>query len=65
MAIKHRPDLLRLIHDVTSGHADFKAILLYDVSRWGRFKIWMKLLIMNICARARACPCATAQSSSK
>jgi len=38
VAIKHRPELLRLIHDVTSGHADYKAILVYDVSRWGRFQ---------------------------
>src|SRR5712675_1056516 len=38
VAIKHRPELLRLIHDVTSGHADYSAILVYDVSRWGRFQ---------------------------
>lgn len=38
VAIKHRPELLRLIHDVTSGDAKYNAILVYDVSRWGRFQ---------------------------
>lgn len=27
-----------LISDVESGQADFEAILVYDVSRWGRFQ---------------------------
>jgi DNA invertase Pin-like site-specific DNA recombinase len=30
--------LKQLIQDVESGNADFKAILVYDVSRWGRFQ---------------------------
>ena len=30
--------LQQLIKDVESGHADFSAILVYDVSRWGRFQ---------------------------
>jgi DNA invertase Pin-like site-specific DNA recombinase len=33
-----RDGLKQLIHDVESGKADFKAILVYDVSRWGRFQ---------------------------
>jgi DNA invertase Pin-like site-specific DNA recombinase len=33
-----RRGLQRLIADVTSGQADFDAILVYDVSRWGRFQ---------------------------
>jgi DNA invertase Pin-like site-specific DNA recombinase len=28
----------RLIKDVESGQADFSAVLVYDVSRWGRFQ---------------------------
>jgi DNA invertase Pin-like site-specific DNA recombinase/DNA-binding winged helix-turn-helix (wHTH) protein len=36
--IKHRHDLRRLLSDVVSGQAQFKAILVYDVSRWGRFQ---------------------------
>lgn len=33
-----RQSLQQLIADVRSGKADFKAILVYDVSRWGRFQ---------------------------
>ncbi len=33
-----RDALKRLINDVTSGRADFSVILVYDVSRWGRFQ---------------------------
>jgi DNA invertase Pin-like site-specific DNA recombinase len=33
-----REALQRLIRDVRSGSANFKAILVYDVSRWGRFQ---------------------------
>jgi DNA invertase Pin-like site-specific DNA recombinase len=36
--IKHRPGLQRLLDDVLSGRADFKAVLVFDVSRWGRFQ---------------------------
>ena len=33
-----RDALKRLIDDVQNGRADFEAILVYDVSRWGRFQ---------------------------
>lgn len=33
-----REALQNLIGEVRSGKADFKAILVYDVSRWGRFQ---------------------------
>jgi DNA invertase Pin-like site-specific DNA recombinase len=33
-----RDALKRLIHDVESGKADFETIVVYDVSRWGRFQ---------------------------
>ncbi|MGA2204362.1 MAG: recombinase family protein [Halobacteriota archaeon] len=38
VAIKDRKELRRLLSDVMSGRAQFKAILVYDVSRWGRFQ---------------------------
>ncbi len=38
IAIKHRKELRRLLSDVVSGRAQYKAILVYDVSRWGRFQ---------------------------
>ena len=33
-----RAGLQKLIADVKNGLADFKAILVYDISRWGRFQ---------------------------
>src|SRR4051794_27032857 len=38
LRIKGRPGLIELIEDVQSGKADFDHILVYDVSRWGRFQ---------------------------
>lgn len=38
LSIDGRASLQRLIHDVESGNADFNLILVYDVSRWGRFQ---------------------------
>lgn len=36
--LKNREGLKRLLQDVESGNADFGHILVYDVSRWGRFQ---------------------------
>lgn len=36
--IEGRDALRQLIEDVQSGNADFSAVLVYDVSRWGRFQ---------------------------
>lgn len=33
-----RPGLQRLLADVEGGRADFEAVVVYDVSRWGRFQ---------------------------
>lgn len=38
LRIDGRDALKRLIDDVRGGTADFSAILVYDVSRWGRFQ---------------------------
>lgn len=38
LRIQRREGLLELIDDVRSGRADFDHILVYDVSRWGRFQ---------------------------
>src|SRR5687768_15672933 len=35
---KDRPGLQRMVGEVESGKAEFRAILVYDVSRWGRFQ---------------------------
>jgi len=36
--LAHRPGLKQLLDDITNGKADFRAVLVYDVSRWGRFQ---------------------------
>lgn len=36
--IAGRDSLRRLINDVQSGDTDYEAILVYDISRWGRFQ---------------------------
>ncbi len=38
LEVKHREGLIQLIRDVTNGSCPYKAILVYDVSRWGRFQ---------------------------
>lgn len=38
LSFSGRPSLQQIINDVKSGLADFTAILVYDVSRWGRFQ---------------------------
>ena len=38
ITLRKRPGLLSLLSVVQNGSADFKAILVYDVSRWGRFQ---------------------------
>ena len=38
LRLEGRDALKRLIEDVEAGEADFTAILVYDVSRWGRFQ---------------------------
>lgn len=35
---KNRPALSNLLQDVISGRAAFRAVLVYDISRWGRFQ---------------------------
>ena len=38
LKLKNRPGLIQLLDDVRSDHADFDHVLVYDVSRWGRFQ---------------------------
>jgi len=37
LGIRNRPGLTALIADVRQGRVNFNHILIYDVSRWGRF----------------------------
>ncbi|RAI30682.1 recombinase family protein, partial [Rhodoplanes roseus] len=36
--IEGRSGLQQLIADIESGTADFSVVLVYDISRWGRFQ---------------------------
>ena len=38
LTLRQREGLRQLLKDVESGAADFAAILVYDISRWGRFQ---------------------------
>jgi DNA invertase Pin-like site-specific DNA recombinase len=38
LALKHRKGLRQLLQDVVSGTSEYRAILVYDISRWGRFQ---------------------------
>jgi DNA invertase Pin-like site-specific DNA recombinase len=38
LKIKNRAGLMQLLDDVRSGHADFGHLLVFDISRWGRFQ---------------------------
>jgi DNA invertase Pin-like site-specific DNA recombinase len=38
LSIKRRNGLKQLLKETMEGHQDFRAILVYDVSRWGRFQ---------------------------
>lgn len=38
LVLKHRNGLQQLLQDVVSGSQFYQAILVYDVSRWGRFQ---------------------------
>jgi DNA invertase Pin-like site-specific DNA recombinase len=38
LTLRHRPALAQLLKDVVSGERDYDVIVVYDVSRWGRFQ---------------------------
>ena len=38
LKLANRPGLMELLNDVQSGSVDFASVLVFDVSRWGRFQ---------------------------
>jgi len=38
LRLKNRDGLKQLLKDVVEGNRDYRAVLVYDVSRWGRFQ---------------------------
>jgi DNA invertase Pin-like site-specific DNA recombinase len=47
LTVENRPVLKQMIADVENGSPGYSAILVYDVSRWGRFQesIWYGLCL--------------------
>src|SRR5579862_6403954 len=60
MDLARRPGLRSLLEEVVTMQSDFGAVLVYDVSRWGRFLDVMKVLTTSSCARKHTCECITA-----
>jgi DNA invertase Pin-like site-specific DNA recombinase len=38
LSLRNRAGLKQLLKDVVDGQLEFRAVLVYDVSRWGRFQ---------------------------
>jgi DNA invertase Pin-like site-specific DNA recombinase len=38
LTVRGRPGLCSLLEDIASGRADYRTVLVFDVSRWGRFQ---------------------------
>lgn len=65
LRIDGRQALQQLIRDVETGMADFQVILVYDVSRWGRFQDADERPITSTSAGALASRSPIALSSSR
>jgi DNA invertase Pin-like site-specific DNA recombinase len=57
LILRRRAGLRQLLQDVVAGTAPYKAILVYDVSRWGRFRTRTNRRTMNFSASQQAYPC--------
>lgn len=38
LTLEERPAMVRLLSDIESGQSDFEVVVVYDISRWGRFQ---------------------------
>lgn len=65
LRIEGRDALKQLIDDVRNRRTDFSVVLVYDVSRWGRFPTLMRALTTNTPAKKRAFGSSIAPSSSR
>jgi DNA invertase Pin-like site-specific DNA recombinase len=68
LVLKHRKALGQLLHDVVAAPQAYKAILVYDVSRWGRFQDIDEAAyyeFMSSCASALALLCTIARRFSQ
>ena len=56
LTIHRRTELKRLLADVRSGNAGWKAILAYDVTRWGRFQDPDESVFYEWTCKTAGCP---------
>ena len=63
--IQGRDSLAQMIADVQAGGADYASILVYDVSRWGRFQDADESAHYEYICRQAGSLCITARSSSR
>ena len=59
LRLKDRPGIIRLISDVMSGHAIFRTVLVYDVSRWGDSRTATKLRTTSLSVGVPVYQCIT------
>ncbi len=65
LRLKNRAGLKQLLEDVVDDEKpQFRAILVYDVSRWGRFQDHDERLITSMSANRQAFPFTTARKCS-
>ena len=64
LRLKNRIGLKQLLKDVVDGQLEYRAILVYDVSRWADFKMRMRPPTANICASLLASRFTTARRCS-
>ena len=65
LRIDGRDALKQLIDDVQTGKADFSTILVYDVSRWGRFQDADESAYYEYICKRAGIACSIAPSSSR
>jgi DNA invertase Pin-like site-specific DNA recombinase len=65
LSFRKRVGLQMLIKDVVSGLAAYKAILVYDVSRWGRFQDIDEAAHTNFSVNQPESQCTIARSHSR
>ena len=64
LVLRSRKGLQQLLKDVVSGAAGYRAILVYDVSRWVVFRIPTRQLTTSSCVDQREFRCTIARKPS-
>ena len=65
LGISTRLGLKQLLREALAPDVDFRAVLVYDVSRWGRSRIRIRQLLTSTCFRLQTSLSTTARSHSR